>query len=59
MADFSYILNILLHNANTANLKFFFIQRFNIKIIDYNLINKFVLYKFNQYATLNTEDYYL
>lgn len=47
------------HNSKITNLKTLFAQGFNIKTVDYNLINKFVIYRLNQYPALNAKDYYL
>lgn len=48
-----------LHDSETVNLKALFAQRFNVEITDHDLINKFVLHRFNQYVALNTKDYRL
>lgn len=53
------ILSTFLYNHNAANLKKFFVQQFNFQIIDYNIINKYIIYKINQYTTANIKDFSL
>lgn len=50
MIGFLSILNVFseYHDLKTIDLKVIFIQRFNILTLDFNLINKFIIYRFNQ-----------
>lgn len=40
-----------------ANLKIFFDNNIDIKTTDHNIFNKYVIYKFNQYLTINTKNF--
>lgn len=51
------ILSIPLHNLEVDNLNILFGPSFNICIADYDLFNKYIIYKFNQYAIVNIKDY--
>ena len=53
------ILSILLHNLEINNLTIFFGPNFDVQIADFDLLNKYVIYKFNQYTVGNIEDYSL
>lgn len=57
MAGPSSISSALLHNQEVANLKILFAQGFDIRTADHDLLNKLVIYKFNQYRACNAEDY--
>lgn len=63
MADLSNIPNAfshtLFHNYEVINLRILFAQAFDIQTTDYDLLNKFVIHRFNQYNAVNTEDYSL
>lgn len=47
MVSSSSISSTLLHNPTIANLKTLFTQRFKIQTADYDLLNKYVIHKFN------------
>ncbi len=47
MADPSNIRNTFLYNPKVNNLKILFGFSFNIKKTDYNLFNKYIIYKVN------------
>lgn len=61
MADSSSVSSIFSesYKPKTNNIKAFFVQEFNIITIGYDLINKFIIYKFYQYAAANVEDFSL
>lgn len=40
-----------------VNLKIYFDNSIDIETIDYNILNKYMIHKFNQYAATNAEDY--
>ena len=40
-----------------ANLKILFNNSTDIEIIDHNILNKYGIHKFNQYAAKNAKDY--
>lgn len=40
-----------------ADLKIFFDNNIDIEIIDYNIFNKYAIYKLNQYAVTNAKNY--
>lgn len=48
-----------LHDPEINNLKILFECKFNFQKADNNLLNKYAIYKFNQYAEINIKDYYL
>ncbi len=47
------------HIHEAANLRILFAQGFDVQTADHDLLNKLVIYRFNQYRALNAEDYYL
>lgn len=47
----------LLYIPEVNNQKILFYPRFDIQTADYDLLNKYVIYKFNQYIAINIEDY--
>lgn len=49
----------VLHNIKPDNLKIFLDNSIDIEILDYNILNKYSIPKFNQYATANTKSYSL
>ena len=55
----SALSNARSQDQEAADLKILFGPSFNIQIADLDLLNKYVIYKFNQYATVNTKDYSL
>ena len=57
MAGLLSISSALSHDPETAYLKILFAQGFNIQTADHDLLNKFVIHRFNQYAALDAEDY--
>ena len=57
MTDSFSILNPLLHNFKTANLKILFDNSRNIETTDYNTLNKYAIDKFNKYIAANAKDY--
>ena len=48
-----------LHNPEVHNFKILFRTSFNIQEADYNLLNKYVIYKINQYQIININGYSL
>lgn len=50
---------VLTHDNETANLKAFFTLSFDIQITDSDLLNKWVIYRFNICAVTNVKDYKL
>ena len=56
MAYFLSISSILLDNFKIVDLKTLFAQGLNLQIANHNLLNKFVLHRFNQYRALNAKD---
>lgn len=59
MTGFSSIRSALLHNLEVYNFKILFGPSLNIQEVDYDLLNKYVVYKVNQYQAINIEDYSL
>ena len=59
MAGSSSVSSNLLHDPKTTNPEVLFAQGFNIKTADHDLINKFVIHRFNQYKALNAKDWSL
>ena len=59
MAGPSKIRSVLSHDPEVHNFKIFFGPSFNIQKANYNLLNKYVVYKVNQYWVINIEDYSL
>lgn len=59
MAVFSSIKNAFLHNLKVCNFQFFFRPSFNVQKTDYNLLNKYIIYKVNQYQAMNIKNYSL
>lgn len=52
------ILHIFLYDQKVYDLKIFFCLCFDIQtILYYDLLNKYVIYKFNQYTIKNIKDY--
>ena len=54
----SNILNAPLHNPK-ADLKILFDNSIEIETTDHDILNKYAIQKFNQYAAANAEDYSL
>lgn len=59
MPDFLNILNALLYNLEAINLKIFLNNDINIKTNNHNNFNKYMTYRYNQYITVNAQDYNL
>lgn len=59
ISDFQSVMSAFLHNYNTINQKNFFVQGFNFETMDRNIINKYVIYKFNKYIAANTKHFSL
>lgn len=59
MACFLSILSTFLHIPEVNNLKKNFSLSFDIQKADYNLLNMYIMYKFNKYETINIKDYSL
>ena len=61
MAGVSSVSSVLSKSRDPKNidLKTLFVQGFNIETADHDLINKFVIHRFNQYAALNAKNYRL
>ena len=53
------ILSASLHNLEVNNLNILFSPNFDIQTADFDLFNKYVIYKFNQYVVGNIKDYSL
>lgn len=49
------ISSIPLHNLRADNLKILFDNKIYIKMIDYDIFNKYAIHKFNQYAIVNVK----
>ena len=54
----SNISNVLSHDSK-ANLKIFFDNNIEIEITNHDILNKYIIQKFNQYAAVNAKDYSL
>lgn len=52
----SSILNAPLHDPK-ADLKILFNNSIEIERTDYDILSKYIIWKFNQYAAVNTKDY--
>lgn len=48
-----------MHNLEIQNFKIFFGLNFNVQEVDYDLLNKYVVYKINQYQVMSIENYSL
>lgn len=59
MLAFLSILNPLLYNHNTINVKMFFALEYVFKITNNDIIKKYAIYKFNKYKAVNVKDYNL
>lgn len=59
MVDLLSIRSIFLHDSKVYNFKIFFGPNFDIQEAYYNLLNKYVIYKFNQYKVMNIKNYSL
>ena len=59
MAVSSSTRSAFLHDSNVHDFKTIFEPSFNIQEVDYNLLNKYVVYKVNQYRVINIGDYSL
>lgn len=46
-----------MHSPEVYNFKILFRFSFNVQEADYNLLNKYVIYKVIQYQAMNIEDY--
>ena len=51
--------SVFSHNLKVHDFNALFELSFNIQKADYNLLNKYVIYKVNQYQAINIEDYSL
>lgn len=61
MAGPSSVSSVLsdLHDPETTDLKALFAQGLTVETADHDLINKFVIQRFNQHRALNAEDWSL
>lgn len=63
MVGLSSILSIHSHNSfydyKATNLKASFAYKFQFQTTDYNIINKYVIHKFNLYIAANNKDFSL
>ncbi len=59
MAGPSSIKSIFSYDSEVYNFKILFRSSLNIQETNYNLLNKYVIYKINQYQAINIEDYSL
>lgn len=57
MAGPSSIRSAFMHDSEVHNFKSSFRPSFNFQKADYNLFNKYVVYKVNQYQAINIKDY--
>ena len=55
----SSISSALLHKPEAVDLKIFFANSMDIQTADHDILNKYIIHRFNQYAAANTEDYSL
>ena len=55
----SSILSALLHNPKAVDLKVLFANGLNIETFDHDILNKYAIHRFNQYADANAEEYSL
>lgn len=53
------ISSVLLHNFEPNDLKIYFDNNIDFKTTDYDIINKYMIYKFNLYIVINNKDYNL
>ncbi len=49
--------SMFLYNLKVYNFKILFEPSLNIQEADYNLFNKYIVYKVKQYQAMNIEDY--
>ena len=47
------------HNYETADFKAIITHGFNVQTTDYDMINKYIIHKLNQYTAANTENFSL
>ena len=47
------------HDPEVVNLKILFANGMDIKTADYDILNKYVIHKFNQYAAANAKNFNL
>lgn len=59
MSGFSSIFNFFLLNHDITNPRFFFAQKFDFKMTNYDMINKYIVHKINQYTAANIKDFSL
>ena len=59
MAGPSSIRSAFSHDPEVHDFKILFGPSFNVQEANYNLLNKYVVYKVNQYRAMNIEDYSL
>lgn len=57
MAGLSGIRSIFSYNLEVYNFKILFRPSFNFQEADYNLLNKYIIYKVNQYQAINIKNY--
>lgn len=55
MTDPSSIISIFLHDLKVNNYNILFKSSFDIQETDKDLLNKYIIYKFNQYTAMNIE----
>ena len=53
------ILSPLLHNLEVNDSNILFVWNFDIQTADFDSLNKYVIYKFDQYTIRNIKDYSL
>ncbi len=59
MAGLSSIRSALLYDPEVHNFKILFGPSYNIQEANYNLLNKYIVYKVNQYQAIDIKDYSL
>lgn len=59
MINFLNTFNTFLYNFKIVNLKIFFANDIDIQMINYNILEKYTISKFNQYTAINAKDYSL
>ena len=57
ITDFSSTSSTPLQDRKTANLTISLDNSINIETTDHDILNKYAIYKFNQYTAINAKDY--
>lgn len=59
MANLSSIKSTFFYNLEVHDYRILIRHSFNIKESDYDILNKYVIYKANEYQAINIKDYCL